>query len=107
MTGIKPLSEHAHRTRASRDACAVGKCDKSTIVVTWPPTKELSEILSGDGYPVPKLDLRTLNNIELVYIMQDRTTIQINASQLDDLITQLMYAKWYFTEGKYYEQTTP
>jgi hypothetical protein len=104
MTGIK--AEHAHQTRESRDKCAKGNCDRRTIVVTWPPTKDFIEILGNGGYPVGKLFLRTLNNIELVHIMQGGKNIQVNESQLDDLITQLMYAKWYFTEGKYNEQTT-
>lgn len=83
----------------------MGECDCRTIVPTWPSVMQLDEILSGDGYPVGKLELKTLNNIELVYLIQTGKIIQINASQLDDLIVQLMYAKWYFTEGKYYEQT--
>lgn len=101
------MPDHAHKTRESRDACAAGNCEKSTIVVTWPDISDYDDIPAGNGYPVSKISIRTLNNIELVYLIQNSKTMQVNSTQLDDLITQLQYAKWYFEEGKYYEQTAP
>lgn len=102
MTG--PKVEHAHYTREQRDSCMAGKCDRYSIVTTWPSTTDLGTVAEEYSDELHRPAIVTLNNMDMVHIRATHT-IGLTLEQLDDFITQLQYAKWYLTEGKYYEQT--